>query len=135
MAWAALLAQAGMSVVQGWQQSQALKMQGIVAGQQALADEETKRRENAQLRGHNAAALAESGLSADGSSGMMADQSAAMAELDALNIRYKGTLRKSTLGYESKVAQSQGELLAGGKLLSEGSDQYTASRMRASRVH
>lgn len=131
MAWAALLAQAGMSLAQGYQQSQALKMQGVVAGQQALADEASKRREIAQLRGHNAAVLAESGLSADGSSGLMADQSAAMAELDALNIRYKGTLRKSTLDYESNVAQKQGEMLAGAKLLSQGSSMYTQGKIGA----
>lgn len=124
MAWLALAAQAGMQLAQGYSQSQALKVQSIVAGQQALADESTVRREGRDFRGRAAASLAENGLDPTGSSGQMVDQSAAMNELDALNTRYKGRLRALGLESESADAQRSGQMLAGQALLKGGADLY-----------
>lgn len=124
MAWFALAAQAGMQLVQGYSQSQALKVQSIVAGQQALADESVVRREGRDFRGRAAAALAENGLDPTGSSGQMVDQSAAINELDALNTRYKGRLRALGLSSEADDAQRSGQMLAGQTLLKQGADLY-----------
>jgi len=124
MAWAALLAQTGMALSQGEAQSQALKAQGVVAGQQALADENAQRRENRQMAGEGAAALAENGLSSTGSSAMRFDQSRAMAELDALNIRYRGRLRALGLDTAAEDARSSGAMLAGQTLLKGAGDLY-----------
>lgn len=127
--WVAALAQAGMSIAGSKADSDSIKAQGKVAGQQALADEEAKRRENRQLRGAQAAALAENGLTPTGSSGMAADQDAANAELDALNIRYAGILRRQGLTSEARNVKSRGYSLAGQQLLSGVSSGYTSSRM------
>ncbi len=110
--------QAASSVIDGKRESNALKVQARVASQQALADESAKRRENRQMEGEMAASLAESGLSGSGSSAGAARQSAALAELDALNIRYAGNMRRRGLLSEAKEARRQGFMMAGQKLLS-----------------
>lgn len=125
--WLAL-AQAGMQVSQGEAAKQQADAEGRVAGNQALADESTFRRQSRSMRGENAAALAESGLTPDGSSGMVADQSAAEAELDALNIRYQGQLRRLGLMNEGRAARSGSQMLAGGRLLTGVADSYTNRR-------
>jgi hypothetical protein len=125
--WLAL-AQAGMQVSQGEAAKQQAEAQGKVAGDQALADESSFRRSARAMRGENAAALAESGLTPDGSSGMVADQSAAEAELDALNIRYQGQVRRMGLMNEGRAARSGAQMLAGGRLLSGVADAYTGRR-------
>lgn len=117
------------SYVGGQQSHDQLKMQSIVASQQALADESTQRRENRALRGEQAAVLAENGLSPGGSSAAMADQDAALAELDALNIRYQGLNRAKSLRSQAKNAKSTGGLLAGAQLLTGASDEWARRRM------
>jgi len=136
MAWfaAALpLITAGLSaagtVAAGKQDENALKMQAIVARQQALADEETQRRENREYRGRAAAALAESGLSPDGSSGLLVDQNSALGELDALNIRYHGMLRGKSLDSEAADTRRASNMLAGQQLL-QGYGNYYRPRGR-----
>lgn len=124
MAWAALLLQAGEGFAQGQAQKQALQGQGVIASQQAAADEEAQRRENRQLAGEGAAALAENGLTSTGSSAMRFDQSRTMAELDALNIRYRGRLRALGLDAASQDAGRQGSMLAGQTLLRGAGDLY-----------
>lgn len=124
MGWYAAAAQVGTQLVQGYAQKQALKAQGIVAGQQGLADENAQRRANRDLAGEGAAALAENGLDPTGSSGLRFDQSRAMAELDALNIRYKARLRGLGLDAAGADAQRSGEYLAGQTLLKQGADLY-----------
>lgn len=124
MTWLALAAQAGMQLAQGYSQKAALQMQSIVAGQQAIADENVVRREGRDYRGRAAAALAENGLDATGSSGLLVDQSATINELDALNTRYKGRMRALGLESEAADAQRSGEMLAGQTLLKQGADLY-----------
>lgn len=125
--WLAL-AQAGMQVSQGEAAKQQADAQGKIAGDQALSDESAFRRSARAMRGENAAALAESGLSPEGSSGMVADQSAAEAELDALNIRYQGQVRRMGLMNEGRSARSGSQMLAGGRLLTGIADSYTSRR-------
>jgi len=115
---------AASSIAAGHQNEKTLKLQAIVAQQQAAADEETQRRENRAYRGRAAAALAENGLSPEFSSGLLVDQSAALAELDALNIRFHGLLRGSGLLAEAKDAKSTGYMLAGQQLLRAAGDNY-----------
>lgn len=129
--WIAAIASAATSIAGGKAEQNSLKNQARVAGQQAYADEETQRRQNRQLRGNQAAALAESGLSTEGSSARRADQDAANAELDALNIRYAGILKRHGLLTEAKNAKVRGYTLAGQQLLSGASSSYTQGRMRA----
>jgi hypothetical protein len=119
--------QAASHIIDGKRESNALKVQARVASQQALADEAAKRRDNRQLMGEQAASLAESGLSGSGSSARAANQSAALAELDALNIRYAGNMKRTGLLAEAKEARRSGWMLAGQALL-EGVDQKPGSR-------
>lgn len=58
----------------------------------ATADAEAQRRRGRKVVAEQATALAQSGLGDP--SGMLIGQSAAEAELDALNIQYRGELRK-----------------------------------------
>lgn len=127
--WIAAIAQAGLSIAGGKAEQNSLKNQAKVASQQAYRDEETQRRDTRQLRGAQAAALAENGLTPDGSSGMMADQAATNAELDALNIRYAGILKRHGLRTEARNAKVRGYTLAGQQLLSGVSSGYTQGRM------
>jgi hypothetical protein len=116
------------SYIGGQQSAQALRMQAIVAREQALADESALRRESRANRGENAAALAENGLSSSGSSASFLDQQAALAELDALNIRYKGDLRARGLKSQASAASTEGSMLAGTRLLTGASDEWARRR-------
>lgn len=130
--WIAAIAQAGMSIAGAKAEQNSLKGQAKIASLQANRDEETQRRETRQLRGAQAAAIAENGLTPDGSTGMMADQDAANAELDALNIRYAGILKRHGLRTEANNAKVRGYALAGQQLLSGFSGSYTQGMTRAS---
>jgi hypothetical protein len=106
--------------------------------QQANREEESLRRNASYFLGKQRAAIAEAGLSPGGTTGMLADQSAALAELDALNIRYGGQMRGRGLLSEAsnerlagRAGRSQGLLLAGAQLLSGASDTYRMSKLKA----
>lgn len=118
----------GASALSGKAASNALKVQAHASREQAAADEASKRRENAALRGEQAAALAENGLSGTGSSALKANQDAALAELDALNIRYAGKLRRADLLSEAKSARTSGYTLAGTQLLQGVGENYLRGR-------
>lgn len=122
--WVPMIASAAGSILGGNQNAGLLRMQARVATEQALADEAAKRRENRQLRGEQAAAIAESGLSGTGSSARKANQDAALAELDALNIRYHGQLRSKGLLAEAQDTKSSGFMMAGQKLLRTAGQLY-----------
>lgn len=124
MAWAAMLFQAGSALSRGQAGKQAAEAQGVIARAQGYADEQVVRREGRQLAGANAAALAESGLSPGGSSGLMAEQSRAISELDALNERYKGAVRGMGFDIQGRNASREGGMLAGQTFLKGFSDQY-----------
>jgi hypothetical protein len=105
--------------------------QGKEAQMQAARDEEQQRRESAQFLGRQRAALAQSGASAGGTAGLLLDQSAVLAELDALNIRYGGNLRGAGLLYQAGATRRQGRsdaagygLLAGGRALTGAGQAY-----------
>jgi hypothetical protein len=104
--------------------AQASELEAKAAFAEAGREEEAQRRETAAFLGKQRAAIAEAGLGTGGTTGMLADQSAVLAELDALNIRYQGMLRGAGLLSEAtttryggrQIARSAG-LLAGQQLL------------------
>lgn len=109
-----------------------------VARQQAGAREEAQRRQARQVLGEQRAALAQAGIGLSGSAADVYGQSAANAELDALNIRYEGELESRGLlaqsqlsRYEGKVsgmnassARRAGNLSAASALLAGGTKAY-----------
>jgi len=106
-----------------------------LAQQEAARDEEALRREQTSFFGKQRAALAEAGLGPGGTSGLLADQSAVLAELDALNVRYSGTSRGQGLLSDAAatrfgVQQSSraSRTLAGAQLISGVGDYYRTSR-------
>lgn len=106
-----------------------------VAREQAARDEEALRRESTSLLGKQRAAIAEAGLSSGGTTGLLADQSAVLAELDALNIRYQGATRGTGLLSQAAASRFGGAqsrkaagLLAGAQLVSGVGDTYRMSR-------
>lgn len=85
-----------------------------LAIQQGGQQEEAQRREARQALGQQRAALAESGIGLDGTGGDLYQQSAADAELDALNIRYNADLQAASFknnasldGYQAQVYGKQ----------------------------
>lgn len=113
----------------------ALEGQAREASNQALREEESQRRMARMALGRQAAAVGESGGGYGGSAGALLEQSDLFAELDALNIRYGGQLRRRGL-----LAQAQGErmsapssmqtnMLAGAQLLTGISSAYTKRKV------
>jgi len=78
--------------------------------QQASAREETQRRQARQILGEQRASLAQAGIGLEGSAADIYGQSAANAELDALNIRYEGELEAGGLLAQSKQSVFQSEV-------------------------
>lgn len=98
----------------------ALRQQARSASNQALRDEEAQRREARQVLGEQAAAMAQAGGGYGGTNEKLLTQSATLAELDALNIRYGGFMRRSGLLAEAVGAKASSggfNLQAGGQLL------------------
>jgi hypothetical protein len=153
MAWFAALApyltagSAALSAGQQYAQGQAQKKIGEYNAKiaesenkaeldQAARSEESLRRENSQLLAKQRAAIAQSGAGAGGTNGMLADQSAVLAELDALNTRYTGAIRGEGLLSQARAYRLGGRtagkgagLLAGSALLSGASDTYRSYRL------
>jgi hypothetical protein len=87
-----------------------------IAGQQTSQAEEMQRREARQLLGAGRAAIAQSGIAMSGSAADIMKQSATNAELDALNIRYAGTIERmgilneiGMMEYEKDVVKMRGQ--------------------------
>lgn len=93
---------------QGNAQARLLRAQAREAQRQAYADEEALRREARQVLGAQAAAMAQSGTGLGGTNEALVRQSAALAELDALNIRYRGLTQAKALRAEAKAAKRAG---------------------------
>lgn len=124
LAIASAVAGAGAAIYEGNTQAAAAKSQANAeefnaqvdanraktANEQAGAAEEAKRRENRRLAGAQRAAVAESGIGFDGTSAGVLEQSAVAAEIDALNIRYKGTLESQGFLSDSRLAQQQAKV-------------------------
>lgn len=79
----------------------ALKREARIAASQGYRDEEAQRREGRQFMGLAAAALAESGGTGVQGEALLR-QSEALAELDALNIRYGGLQRRRALNQQAR---------------------------------
>lgn len=98
----------------------------------AARDEEAQRRAARAAIGRQAAAQAEAGIGTSGTGGLLLEQSAVLAELDALNIRYGGELRSKGLLAESMSLRNrskQSGLLAGAQLLTGFSRAFTNNRI------
>lgn len=81
-----------------------------VARQQAGAREEAQRRQARQVLGEQRAALSQAGIGLGGSAADVYGQSAANAELDALNIRYEGELDARGLLAQSALSTYGGQV-------------------------
>lgn len=90
---------------------QLLTQQAAVARQQAGADEEAQRRQNRQFLGTQRAAMGQSGVGFGGTPGMLYDDNAMLAELDALNIRYGGEQQASNLLTQAGEAGISAQIL------------------------
>lgn len=102
-----------------------LKQQGRTAFGNAVLEEDMQRREARESLGRTSAAIGESGTGYGGSSANVMDQAAIDAELDALNIRYKGQFAKYTYDYQSRIAKKQGKQALIGGALGAGADLLT----------
>lgn len=121
--YAPTILQAFAALQSGKTDSRLLAQQARTVSQQATADEEAQRREASIFLGTQAAAMAQAGGGIDEG---VVRQSELMANLDALNIRYRGALARAGLMAQAGAARQQGSLLAGQKLLSGAADAYTA---------
>jgi len=128
MAWFALLApylSAGAGAIGavgtaqgGAENAGLLRDQAATTLSQGYADEATQRREATLLLGKQAAAAAQAGGGYGGTTALYMKGSAAAAEIDALNIRYRSVMRSRGLLAEGDATQRGSQLLAGGQLLS-----------------
>lgn len=114
----------------GKAQSKALREQARAAWMEAAAAEAAKRRETRKAFGRTRAGGAEFGMLESVSFADVYAESAAEAELDALNIRYQGQTARQGLLYDSKVANAARPkwleigISAGARALSGGSGSY-----------
>jgi hypothetical protein len=125
--------------------AQVKELQAGVERQVAGRKEEAQRREARQVLGEQRAALAQSGVQlGTGSAADIQEQSATMAELDALTIRYQGEMAAKGLLYDAeadkfeasaniaagKNAKTASYLQAGSAILSGGTDiaKYNAMK-------
>jgi len=111
--------------------AQQRSLEGTAALEQSLNQEVQQRRIDRQALGRQAAAIGGAHIGYGGSSGRVMAESAANAELDALNIRYRGQFTKSGYDQEAALAKYQGEtglrnnlLRAGASLLTGKSSNY-----------
>lgn len=106
--------------------------------------EEQHRRQVRLIQGKQRAAIAESGTGLGGTNADLEHQSELFAELDAMNIRYEGTLearglladaemrdsRADRYGRSAKNARTSGYLGAAGALLGGAGDYVRGTRKR-----
>lgn len=105
----------------------------VVARQQAAVNEDAQRRAAYRALGRMRAGYGAAGVTVEGSPLDVLEDSAAEAELDALNIRYKGEL--TAMGYQDeatlqrmrgKAAMTAGIFKAGSALLGGAGAYYSA---------
>lgn len=116
--------------VQGAKQdASALEDQARTVTQQSLADESAQRRSARDLLGKQAASFAQAGGGYGGTvAGVMSD-SAANAELDALNIRYRGLNKAYTYRTQARRELQAAGPTAGAQLISGIAQSYAASKL------
>lgn len=112
-----------------------MEMNAQAAAGQAAATEDAQRRKARQIGGMQRAAISEAGTGNGGTNALLVEQSGRNAELDALNIRYEGELKRRGLlneagneRYGAKInsmnagtARTAGYIGAGTSLLSGAS--------------
>lgn len=105
-----------------------------LASSQAGQAEDAQRRQNREVLARQRAAVGESGFTSGGSFQKVEEQSAVEAELDALNIRYGGQLRRQGSLVQRDTAKARGKAItrsgymkAAGQLLGGGADAYQSS--------
>ena len=103
----------------------------VIARQNAKAQEESFRREATRRQGSRRAAAGASGLQLTGSPLAVLEDAAREEELDALEIRYQGTLQTQsyqnqagTQRFEGRAAKSQSISKAGAALLGGGANLW-----------
>lgn len=103
-----------------------------IAARQGTANEEAQRRKAAIMAGEQRAAIAQAGIGTSGTATDLTEQSASLAELDALNIRYNASLQQASYlnqagqaswaaenaGANASTARTSGWLNAGASVLS-----------------
>lgn len=121
----------------GTAQKRALREQARATGIEARAAESALRRQTRRAFGELRAAGAQAGVAGSVTFGDVYAQSAAEAELDALNIRYQGTTARSGLLYDAKMAKAlrptwgQIGISAGARALSGGASSFAQPRQQA----
>lgn len=125
MAIAPLLVTAIGAGIQGVQQrnaadynSKVLRNEAAVSGMQGNEATNTELRKGQMAIGRSTAAAVESGGGVQGSTGSVLHQNAANAELDALNVRYAGLLRKNSYDEQAGLDTAQGKDAMAGSFLS-----------------
>lgn len=125
MAWVAAVVAAVGALVQGRQEAAELRAEAEIQGynaqvqrnaaaqaaQQANTEEERVRRESRQVLGAQRAGIAQSGTGFTGSNIDIMRQDAIAAELDALNVRYEGDVRRKGLLNEAQASEFNKTLL------------------------
>lgn len=143
-----IIAAAG-SVMEGNAASAEAGAEGDVAGinadlatSQAGQAEAAKRRSNRDFLARQRAAIAESGVGFNDTSTRLTQQSAIEAELDALNIRYEGVLRRqgflaeqSMAKQRAKYARRAGYMRAASMLVAGGAQQYEANALKRQQMY
>lgn len=88
-------------------EAQLSERNAAIVGQQTDASESLQRRRAGQVLASQRASILQGGLGSGGSMGALAAQSGRDAEMDALNIRYEGGLRQTSLLEEAKQLKWQ----------------------------
>lgn len=99
----------------------ALGQQANVAAAQGYADEQTQRRQSAQVEGTAAAVAGQAGGGMGGTTAKVLEQSGINAELDALNIRYGGLQKASGLMGQAQQQKNAGRAAATSSYFQAGS--------------
>lgn len=117
-------------------QAEALDYEAKIAGQQSRAEEAVQRRAARQFLSEQSAAIAESGGGFTDTARKTIEDTGTNLELEALNTRYAGALRRRGLGYQANAARATGRnaLLTGiagsgaAALAGMADDQYYRAR-------
>lgn len=118
------------------------RLNAQATAQQAAQAEDAQRRKARQIGGMQRAALAQNATGDGGTNALVIQQSATDAEMDALNMRYEGEMRRRGLlndaagkDYNARIlkknasqARTAGFIGAGTSLLKGGADYYGAQK-------
>lgn len=105
------------------------------SGQQASQAEDAQRRQAREILARQRVAAGEAGIADSGTIRKAQEQSMVEAELDALNIRYGGTIKRQGFMAEQSMAKARGKAItktgymrAAGQLLGGSGDVMAARR-------